>query len=92
MLNKATSREIVEELNKLNGVNSNEQEYFSKILTILLEDQETAIKPEDVFIFVDSQENLVKESNLIEESKIRLYFSLEILRYSYALWYENIQE
>ena len=82
---------IVDELNKINNATCEEQSYYTRIIDFTL--QEEPRKPEEIFSFVNELEESVKgSSKLKEESKNKLFYSLEILRYSYALWYENIQE
>lgn len=91
MKNKEDISVIVEELNKINNANSEEQNYYTKIIDFTL--QEEPKRPDEIFSFVNDLENSIKDlSNLSDESKNKLFYSLEILRYSYALWYENIQE
>ena len=91
MNNKEAISNIVDELNKINNVSSEEQSYYLKIIDFTLEEEPR--KPEETFSFVNELEGSVKDSSeLNEKSKIKLFYSLEILRYSYALWYENIQE
>ena len=91
MENKEDISTIVHELNKINNANFEEQSYYTRIIDFTL--QEEPRKPEEIFSFVNELEDSVKgSSKLKEESKNKLFYSLEILRYSYALWYENIQE
>jgi hypothetical protein len=91
MKNKNEITIIVEELNKINNANCEEQGYYTNIIDYTL--REEPRKPEEIFSFVNELEDSVKDSsNLKDKSKIKLFYSLEILRYSYALWYENIQE
>ncbi|MDI1315752.1 hypothetical protein [Flavobacterium sp.] len=82
--------DIVDELNKVNKATEEEQVFYNQIIDFTL--SENPIKPSEVFEFVNNLESSIKSSNLKEESKSKLFYSLEILRYSYALWYENIQE
>lgn len=91
MNNKEAISNIVDELNKINNVSSEEQDYYIKIIDFTLEEEPR--KPEETFSFVNELETSVRDSSKLDDkSKIKLFYSLEILRYSYALWYENIQE
>jgi hypothetical protein len=90
MSNKDSTSNIISELYLINNFNPEEQDFYKKIINFNNEKQLTS---EETFLLVDEIENSVKSSSeLKEDSKVKLYYSLEILRYSYALWYENIQE
>jgi hypothetical protein len=86
---KKTIPEIVTELNRINLTTSEEQNFYSKIINFTLNEENNQ---EKIFSFVNEMEETINASKLNENSKIKLFYSLEVLRYSYALWYQNIQE
>lgn len=91
MVNKESSSVIINELNMINNANEEEDDYFKKIIEFTTEGEPKSL--EEMFTFIDKEEEVVKNSSkLSEHSKDKLFYSLEILRYSYALWYENTTE
>jgi hypothetical protein len=90
MADKESSITIINELERINNFSTEEKYFYNQIINFNSTEEFT---PEETFNFINELENTIKnESKLNEESKIKLYYCLEIFRYSYALWYQNIPE
>ena len=91
MMNNADSEYNM--INELKNINTNpdvQKEYLFKITDFTLNN---ALSPDEMFSYITEIENSMKSSNELDyASKENLFYNLEILRYSYALWNANIQD
>jgi hypothetical protein len=89
MSNKDSENNMINELKRIN-TNSENEKYLFTVIDFTINN---SLSAEQMFSYINEIENSVKNSiNLNQNSKENLYYSLEILRYSYALWNINIQE